>query len=244
MKLRRVLLAATAMLLPIGAGANALAGSGNASAGTPRFDNSTDTVHCGAFFGKATINPALAVGGASPTSIALSGTLQGCTDGTGQISGSSSTQTAFSGKVSGTLSGATNNITTLLGCSTATGTLTVSWKGYYLGASPAEKLADATTSVGVTQIDGNLFAPGAPFGSNNVTTDGFGQFEIGANATAAGCTPPSSVSGGFLGTDNGATTASVAITSQDGTGILDGQTNKGSPPVTALLLGIGAYYGG
>jgi len=123
----------------------------------------------------------------------------------------------------------------------------VSWKGYYYNSSqspPSEKLQYKTTTVSLHQIYGTLFTPGSPFGTDNVTTDGFGAFEIGANATANGCTAPTyTTPGAFLGTDNGASSASVTITGADATAIVDGQTTSGGTE-TKLALGIGAYYGG
>ena len=243
---RRLLLVVVAMLIPLGTGVYILASSGSASAGAPTFNNGTDIVNCSTFDGSVIVSPALALGGTSPTTIAVKGVLLGCSDGTGKVSGSDTSNTAFSGKVSGTLSGATNNITVLAGCSTATGTLTVSWKGFYYDASatpPSEKLLYKTSTVSLSQIYGTLFSPGSPFGTDNVTTDGYGAFEIGKNATDNGCTAPTyTFPGAFLGTDNGATSASVAITSQDATAILDGQANTSSG--TKLGLGIGAFYGG
>lgn len=243
---RRLLLVVAVLLIPLGAGAYVLASSSAASAGAPTFNNSTDTVNCSSFSGSVTVTPALVLGGTSPTTLALKGSLLGCSDGTGKVSGSDASSTAFSGKVTGTLTGSSNNISVLAGCSGASGTLTVTWKGYYYDASatpPSEKLLYKTTQVSVSQIYGTLFSPGSPFGSSNVTTDGFGAFEIGANATSNGCTAPTYTSpGAFLGTDSGASSASLAITSQDATAILDGQANKSGE--TELGLGIGAYYGG
>jgi hypothetical protein len=241
---RKLILATTAVLASVGAGTFALAQGTTASAGTPKFDNSTDTVNCSTFLGKATVSPALALGGSSPTTITVKGKLFGCADATGHVSGSSTSQTPFSGSVSGTLTGTSNNISTLAGCSNASGSLVVKFKGYYLGASPAEKLLYTSTTINIHQIYGGLFAPGAPFGQHNVTTTGYGSFEIGANATAdGGCTAPT-VSGtaAFGGSDNGASTASVAVTSQDISAILGGQANANG--ATTLTLGIGAYYGG
>jgi hypothetical protein len=244
--IRRLILIGGALLLTLASGAYVFATSGPASASAPKFDNSTDTVNCSSFYGSVTISPPLALGGSSPTTIAVKGYLKGCSDATGKVSGSDTSNTAFSGEVKGTVTGASNNITVLAGCSSATGTLTVKWKAYYYNSSltpPAEKLMYGSTQVSLTQIYGALFSPGSPFGVDNVTTDGYGAFEIGNNATSNGCTAPTYTSpGAFLGTDSGATSASVAITSQDATAILDGQASSATS--TKLGLGIGAYYGG
>jgi hypothetical protein len=219
---------------------------GSAAAAAPKYNDTTDTVHCSTFYGKVTISPALSLTGTSPTTIAVSGDLLGCSDATGFVSGSKTSDTEFTAKVSGTLSGATNSISTLSGCSSATGTLTVKWSAYYYNSSntPAEEsLTNSTTVASISQIYGALFSPGAPFGSSNVTTDGYGSFQIGANASTQGCTAPTYTSpGAFLGSDLGASTASVAVTSEDVGAILQGQASTAT--ATNLLLGIGAYYGG
>ncbi len=123
--MKRMLVSVIAVLIPIGVGTTLLVHGGSAAAATPKFDNSTDTVHCGSFSGKATITPALQSGGSSPTTIKVSGALHGCSDATGKVSGSTTSDTDFYGTVSGTLSGTSNNLGTLLGCSSAAGTLTV-----------------------------------------------------------------------------------------------------------------------
>ena len=162
---RRLLLVVVALLIPLGTGAYILTTSGSASAGAPTFNNGTDTVNCSTFDGSVLVTPALALGGSSPTTIAVKGVLLGCSDTSGKVSGSDTSNTAFSAKVSGTLSGATNNITTLAGSSTATGTLTVSWKGFYYDASanpPSEKLLYKTTTVSLHQIYGTSFCTWEP----------------------------------------------------------------------------------
>jgi hypothetical protein len=247
--IRRFVLIGVALLVPLGAGAfavtTAVTSGGSAAAAAPKYNDTTDTVHCSTFYGKVTISPALSLTGTSPTTIAVSGDLLGCSDATGFVSGSKTSDTEFTAKVSGTLSGATNSISTLSGCSSATGTLTVKWSAYYYNSSntPAEEsLTNSTTVASISQIYGALFSPGAPCGSSNVTTDGYGSFQIGANASTQGCTAPTYTSpGAFLGSDLGASTASVAVTSEDGGAIISGQTGA---TVTKLLLGIGAYYGG
>ncbi len=248
--LRRICMALVVCLVPIGIGIGALTSGGSAAASTPKFDNSTDTVHCGSFSGKITITPALVLGGTTATTIDVKGTLDGCTDGTGYVSGSSTSDTPFSGKVSGTLTGANNNLTSLAGCSDASGALTVSWKADYYNSSLSpslEKLMYTKTSVSLSQIYGTSFSPGAPFGTDNMNTPGYGAFELGAVATSNGCTAPTyTTPAAFLGTDSGASSSSVAVTSLDISAILAGQANHSSSggTETEIGLGIGAYYGG
>jgi hypothetical protein len=245
MMIRKLLLVGSALLMPMAAGAYVLTSGGAAGAGAPTFNNSTDTVNCSTFLGKTTVSPALSLTGSSPTTITVKGKLYGCTDGTGKVSGSETTQTDFGGSVTGTLSGTTNSVATLAGCSNATGTLTIKFKGYYNPGASYEKIEYSSITANLSQIYGALFSPGAPFGNDHVTTDGYGSFQIGANATAAGCTAPTySGTQAFGGSDNGASTAAVAVTSQDAGAIVDGQANNTSTNVTTLDLGIGALYGG
>ena len=114
--IRRFVLIGVALLVPLGAGAfavtTAVTSGGSAAAAAPKYNDTTDTVHCSTFYGKVTISPALSLTGTSPTTIAVSGDLLGCSDATGFVSGSKTSDTEFTAKVSGTLSGATNSIST------------------------------------------------------------------------------------------------------------------------------------
>ncbi len=110
---------------------------------------------------------------------------------------------------------------------------------------PLEKLQYSSTVASLSSIFGTAFVPAAPFGTYNMTTPGYGAFEIGAAATANGCAAPAYTSpGAFLGTDGGASTSSVNITSLDVLAILGGQSSNSTGTVSTLALGIGAYYGG
>jgi hypothetical protein len=246
--MRRICMTIAVCLVPIGIGLGALTTGSTASAGTPKFDNSTDTVHCGSFSGKLTVTPALVSGGTTPTTVTVKGVLNGCSDATGKVSGSSTSDTLFAGKVTGTLSGTNNDLTSLLGCASTTGTLTVTWKADYFDSSqspPLEKLMYTKTAVSLTQIFGTTFTPGSPFNTSNMTTPGFGAFEIGAAATANHCAAPTYTSpGAFLGTDGGATSSSFAVTSMDVLAILNGQATNPTATASTIGLGIGAYYGG
>jgi hypothetical protein len=245
---RKICMAIALCLVPLGIGLGSITSGGPAAGATPKFDNSTDTVNCGSFSGKITITPALVVGGTTPTTVVVKGTLNGCSDATGKVSGSSTSDTLFTGKVSGTLTGANNNLTSLIGCSATTGTLTVKWKADYFDTSLSpslEKLQYTSTTVSLSQIFGGTFTPGSPFGTHNMTTPGFGSFEIGAAATANGCAAPTyTTPGAFLGSDSGASSSSFAVTSQDILAILNGQTTNSTGTESTIGLGIGAYFGG
>jgi hypothetical protein len=199
--MKRLLAVLLALLASAGIGMLVLTQGSPAAASTPKFDNSTDTVHCGSFSGKVSITPALVVGGTTPTTITVKGTLNGCTDGTGKVSGSSTSDTDFTGKVTGTLTGTNNNLTSLVGCSSATGSLTVTWKADYFNSAltpSLEKLAFTKTTTSLKQIFGTTFTPGTPFNTDNMTTPGYGGFEIGAAATGNGCAAPTYTSPGHV----------------------------------------------
>ena len=235
---RRVILSTAGLLVASGTTLGVLAVSGPASAKTAPYNNSTDTVSCASFFGTVKISPPLSGAGTSPTSLSVKGTLNGCTDGNKALNAKGGTPgSTFTAKVKGTLNGQSNSILTLQGCASNAGTLTITW-GAYAGAA---KLTASTTVVNINQTFGGSFVPGSPFGAENMNTEGYGVFELGKAANDAGCTP-ASVSGGFLGTDSGASTSAVAVTSQDTFAILFGQANSASK--TTLTLGLGAVYVG
>jgi hypothetical protein len=235
---RRVILSTTVVLAASGTALGVLAISGPASAKTAPYDNSTDTVSCASFFGTVKISPPLSAAGGSATSLAVKGTLNGCTDGNKALNPKGgSPGGSFTAKVKGTLNGQSNNIATLAGCATNAGALTIKWSAY----AGTAKLAAPATTVNINQTFGSSFIPGAPFGADNVTTGGYGMFELGKVATDQGCTP-GSVTGGFLGGDSGTSTSAIAVTSQDTFAILLGEANSSSK--TTLTLGLGAVYVG
>lgn len=235
---RRVILSTAVVLVASGTALGVLAMSGPASAKTAPYNNSTDTVKCASFFGTAKISPPLSVAGGSATVLTVKGTLNGCVDGNKALNPKGgSPGNLFTAKVKGTLNGQSNGIATLLGCATNAGALTIKWSAY----AGTAKLAAPTTTVNINQTFGSSFLPGAPFGADNVETTGYGVFELGKIATDQGCTP-GSVTGGFLGGDNGASTSAIAVTSQDAFAILFGQANTSSK--TTLTLGLGAVYVG
>lgn len=248
---RRIFMAMAVCLVPLGIGIGALASGGTASASTPKFDTSTDTVTCGSFYGSVAITPGLTgVGPFTGTSITVKGVLQDCTDGSGTVSGSETGNVPFGGKVSGTLTGTTNDLTALAGCSSVTGTLTASFKAYdynTLNTPPLESLLYKTSTITPTEFFGTTFVPGAPFGTDNMNTPGFGAFEFGKAATDNGCTadlPPAGTQA-FEGTDSSATTSAFGVTSSDIDAILFGEdTSTATPSTTKIDLGIGSAYFG
>src|SRR5262249_17790319 len=105
-----------------------------------------------------------------PEQVKIKGTLAGCV--VTPPSGGDPV-TVVSGSVSGLLSGGTNDCLSLLGSSSASGTITVKWK-------TVEKLVVATTTVHIasSNVSGgiaNPFSEGATYGSFNIngaTTEG------------------------------------------------------------------------
>jgi hypothetical protein len=101
-----------------------------------------------------------------------------------------------------------------------------------------------TTSVTMSQAFGGTFVPsGGGFGVDNITTDGYGSFSLGKLAVDHGCAA-SSQSGGFGGSDSGATSASYAVTSQDFGAFLASEENNTTGTLSTVNLGIGASYFG
>jgi hypothetical protein len=112
---------------------------------------SCDTLNKGTIGFKPSL---LIPGGTVPVeSIKLKGALAGCT---ATPDGSNPPITVLSGSVSGLLSSTSNSCTSLLGPSTATGTITIKWKV----ASPI-KLTNATTTITVASgnISGGTLSP-------------------------------------------------------------------------------------
>ena len=94
--MKRLTIALASILMSVGIGTAIITYGNSAAATTPKFNNSTDTVHCGSFTGKAVITPALKAGGTSATTIKVTGVLDGCSDATGKVSGSTTADTVFS----------------------------------------------------------------------------------------------------------------------------------------------------
>lgn len=195
-----VLLGSTAALV-----AGSLFIGTGAHAGTPPVDASHDTVTCDTILkGTAGFKPALNGTGGLPTVITIKGSLAGCTTNDSNI-------TSISGSIKGTLNAPDNNFLTLLGPSSATGTITITWK-----TVPA--LVTKTTTI--TIASGNIVgATNSPFGDSAT----YGQFNISGAAQ----------SGSFGGNNNGASSFTHAITVEDAGYLLaQGSGAKGLKAVT------------
>ena len=202
----------------LGGTAALLAGSlfvgAGAHAAAPAVDASQYTVACDTITGGSVgFKPALVLGGSTPSVASIKGTLSGCTatpnDGNPAV-------TVTSGSVKGSLSTSTNDCLSLLGPSTSTGTITITWK-----TTPA--LVSKTTTI--TVHSGNVSG-----GTANPFTDlaTYGLFGI------TGTTQ----SGSFGGGDSGASSFTNALTVQ-GVGALTPQCTPPSKGLKAITLGSG-----
>jgi hypothetical protein len=190
---------------------------GNAGA-QALIDVTGDHVTCNSIVkGVVQFVPALTATGASPLITKIKGALGGCTDtdngGVTFVDGKSTFK--------GVITGSVNNCAGLAGASPASGSIAIKWK-------TVQKLTNALSTVTVNSNStvSGIFA--APWGGN------YGQFQLG--------NPPGvalSVVGDFAGTDAGATSTSIGITSQDLTMILNGCGGAG---VKSINLGIGQLH--
>ena len=197
----------------LGSTAALLAGSlmvgGVAHAGAPPVNASGDTVSCATILkGTVGFKPSLTLAGSGPAVISIKGSLAGCTTNDANI-------TSISGSFKGTLNSPTSSFTSLLGPSNATGTIVVTWK-----TVPA--LVTKTTTVTISA--GNVVG-----GTNNPFADAatYGQFDISGAA----------VTGSFLGGDNGASSVTHALTTQDAGNLL--ATGSSATGIKAINLGLG-----
>jgi hypothetical protein len=185
--------------------AAAVACASTTLAGAPPYDNSMDTVTCGTILkGVVKPKPALTTaGGLGTTLIAISGTLGGC-------SSPSNPALVFpegKSKFKGVITSADNGCAGLNGASTSTGTITISW-----GVIPVLPATAVTNKTSIVTLPSGSSVGG--FGT--FAGDAHGTFELGAPDGAA-----LSVSGGFAGTDSGATSHASIITTQSVTTILN-----------------------
>jgi hypothetical protein len=138
--------------------------------------------------GVVQFKPSLVLGGTSPETTMIKGTLTGCT-ATPPAGGDA--VTVISGSVLGVLSTPTNDCGALLGSSQATGQLVIKWK-------TVQKLENATTTItiGSGNVTGGLAAPFSP------DTAQYGLFTIsGTTQTGA--------FGGASGNGTGSFTKSI-----------------------------------
>lgn len=257
--IRKFALIGAAALMPMGSALFVLATATPASAAVVKFDNSSDTVNCAGLSGKITISPALSGGGGpTPTVIKVSGTLYGCTDGLGRMNAKNNPLSPpFTGKFAGTLAGDSNSVTSLQGCGSDIGVLTVSWlatagtqeltvKGVGTGVFVNTPLLYTKTVVNVSSAFGGMFVPtDAPYGTDNLATEGYGSFSLGKLATDHGCAPATyTVPDAFNGSDSGASSSTFAVTSQDFNAFIFNQENNATQTLSTISLGLGAAYFG
>jgi len=169
--------------------------------------------------GKAGFVPPLALPGASTTeTIKIKGTLSGCT---ATPDGSNPAVQVISGSVSGLLTANTTSCTSLLGPTTASGTITIKWK-----TVPA--LANAATVIAVASGDVSGGTT-SPFGDSAT----YGTFNI-SGTTQTG--PFSGASG------TGAASFTKALTVQGAVALAD--TCAAATGLKAVNLGSTEFHGG
>jgi hypothetical protein len=190
---------------------------GSASAQT-LIDVGSDHVTCNSII-KSVVQfvPALSTTGATPLITKIKGALGGCTDsdnsGVHFVDGKSTFK--------GVITGSVNNCAGLAGASPASGSIAIKWK-------TVEKLVNGVSTV---TINPNSTVSGTFTASWGAL---YGKFELGAPTGVA-----LSVTGAFAGTDGGATSNSIGITTQDLTLILNGCV---TPGIKSLNLGIGQIH--
>jgi len=195
-----------------------------ASHASAQVDNSNSTVSCDTIT-KAVFKPkpALTVAGGFPAVIGVSGVLSGCTTNAPGV-----TIPDFKSKFKGVINSADNGCAGLAGPSASTGTITISCK---TDVPVLFKTSVITISSGGT-AGGFLPAAGASRGA----------FDLGqgppAGAVVPGPTTALSVSGGFTGGNNGATSGATVITSES-IGVILAECG-GLKGVKAITLGAGA----
>jgi hypothetical protein len=196
----KIIMAAVAAAVPL---AGWFAFVPAASAGAPPYNNQMDTVVCQTVT-KGIIKvapPLVSPGGATPTTLSISGTLGGC-------SSPSNPNLVFpegKSKFKGTISSTTNSCTALAGPTTGSGTITFSWSGsdsVSLGAF-AQKTSTLSLPAGA--------AVGGVFVTATQPTGAYGQFVVGPGNSVA---VAPAVTGGFQGTNGGATSNAAIVTVQ------------------------------
>jgi hypothetical protein len=196
---QKIVMSAVAALVPL---AGWFAFVPAAAAGVTPYDNSMDTVVCQTVSkGVIKPKPLLVNGGSLPAVLSVSGTLGGC-------SSPSNANLVFpegKSKFKGTINSATNNCLGLLGPTTGTGTLTITWSATEMTTGATLLHKTSTVSIPTGGAIGNFASegPGLPGGL-------YGTFVLGAPNGAG----PLAVSGGFQGTDAGATSTASIITQE------------------------------
>ncbi len=162
------------------------------AAGPPPQDVSHYTINCDTLSkGVVQFKPSLIIGGTAPETTKVKGTLSGCT---ATPDGTNPAITVISGSVSGLLNSATNDCLSLLGPSSATGSITIKWK-------TVQKIAQTATTItiGAGNVSGGTATPFADSAT-------YGQFNISGTTDATG-----SAFGGATGTGSGSFTKSITV---------------------------------
>jgi len=177
----------------------------------------SDAIRCGTVIATASISPPLTFGGsATSVRVRIKGKLAGCVDLTNPR------VIIDSGTFQGTLVGTTNDCFALTKGQPLTGSLTYRWK------ASAETPIEPTSSVqAVDSLSGVAFAP-APL------HPGLGGVNYLALTLGGGL-----VTGAFTGSDAGATSRTVLVTSESGT-FFTSQCGTLGAGIRALHFGLGA----
>ncbi len=163
-----------------------------AGAGAPKIDATHNTVTCTGVSGTVKFSPPITTNESAGTeTTSIKATLTGCTS---NATGLTVLSGSAKGSISSTHTAGTNGCTALAGNNTENGTLTTKWK-----SSP--KLSSGSSVVTVHSVMGSI-------GSNGNAT-----FHIPGST-------PSSGTGSFSGTDNGASDATSAQTTTSASSIL------------------------
>ncbi len=155
-------------------------------------DASHYTVSCDTMT-KGTVGfvPALTLAGTSPEAVKIKGALSGCT---ATPDGSNPAVQVLSATVSGALTGGTNSCLSLLGPSTATGTITIKWK-----TVPALLNATTTITINSGNVSGGTafpFSDAAAYGNFSISgTTQTGAFGGPSGTGAASFTKALTVQG-------------------------------------------------
>ncbi len=190
-------------------------------------DNSNSSVTCNTINkGVIKLKPALTNVDSGPAVISLKGKLAGCSTDAVDSNSDPVTLTDLKSSFKGSITAPTSDCASLLGPSTAAGTVTIKWK-----ADNGVKLDEASSTVTISSGDVTTGLYAAPFGA------AYGAFGLGTTSFASGSPGgPLAVTGGFTGGDGGASSQANVVTNEDISFILAQCGGKG---VKALTIGIG-----
>jgi hypothetical protein len=157
----------------------------SAHATVTKVDASKDTISCDTLEkGAVKFSPSLLIGGATPSTAKLKGTISGCSV-TPDVPADA--VDIVSGTVSGTLSSGNNNCLALLGPSGSTGTITITWKTAKGEALLNNKTVITVSAGNVSGGTANPFGDAATYGAFNISgttqTGAFSGSDMGASST-------------------------------------------------------------